>query len=207
MEFYLVNGLPHAGKSTWINNNMDLRNPGLKIIDVYHIQSEYCDEDDIEIIYSYLLDECDCTFSYLAGRDVTIIVEAALLTKLDRKLMKDKFEQYRKPGDRSFHVWCSASENDIIDRIRFDQIGTEGEEWVWEAIEHCEEPVDDEGFDELIIARSEGCDRKNIRTFLARYHCGYAGNDPVEAEEIIDDFENGEGSYKYGATLKKKLGR
>lgn len=203
MIFFLVSGLPHAGKSTWINNNFDVNNPGIKIIDIYHIQCEHCKETRTDGLYSYLLQECELTFKTLAGHDAIIIVEGALLTKTDRKFLSDRFNKYRKDGDKMFLVWCDAPKGTIVDRIRYDGM-SDGDEWIQSAFDRCETPTDAEGFDDLITSMSEGAD-KNVRLFLARFHCGYTGSDPVEADEIVSAFENGAGEYRFGDTYRKKL--
>lgn len=203
MEYILVTGMTHAGKSTWIENEYGTNNPSVKIIDSYHIQSSMTEGDAIDI-YGKLLDASDAAIKICAGHKVTIIIEGVLLKKEDRKFCLDSFKKYAKPGDTCTLVWCEASEKDIMKRLRLDGV-QDADSAYQEGCDLSEKPVDNEGFDRLIINRSEGSD-PNIKINLARYHCGYTGRDPIEARNIMIDFENSMSSeYRFGDEWVKKF--
>ena len=187
MEYIVVTGMTHAGKSTWIEKEYGVDHPGVKIIDSYHIQSMMTEGDAIDI-YGRLLDASDAAVQVCAGHKVTVIIEGVLLKTEDRKFFLDSFRKYAKPGDTCTLVWCEASEKDIMDRLRYDLVPDADSEYQ-DGCDLSEKPSGNEGFDRLIIYWSEGSD-PNIKVNLARYHCGYTGNDSAEAARMMLEFEN-----------------
>lgn len=181
MTLYMVMGMPHSGKSSYIREF--LPSSAVKI-DSLDFEIEYANNPSHIVPYCRLALESALGEASKNGTDV-IFEFPGINRKFRSVFMRKIVQNYASAENRVVAVWISEDDNVVIKRLELG--GQDGLGIVEMTRLSTEPPSLEEGFDEVRFVKGNGA-VPSLEEYLvtqAAYHCGYTGKDAKEAEKML----------------------
>lgn len=187
MNIYFVMGLPHSGKSTYVDQHFDVNN--VLVVDVLDNEVKYDDYSKAMLKTRLCL---DVALSQARKENKDVVFEFPGLTINQRQYFIKRVNIVKKKDDKFIAVWTETDDQDLYKRIKMNG-KKDGIQIIEQMKDMTIKPTVQEGFDKIIIEHNENkCFDQEIYIFSqAKYHCQYNGNSLDEAIDLLEQYYKG----------------